>query len=95
MQAKTTEAATAAAPEANATLQLESDAEAGADAGTKAAAKAKTKVSGTTKRRSNLHLEHVPSDEMDLLISTINKADLGWKASTCKLQKHHQDYGKG
>ena len=32
---------------------------------------------------------------MDLLISTINSADLGWKASTCKLQKHHADYGKG
>lgn len=32
---------------------------------------------------------------MDLLISTINNADLGWKASTCKLQKHHTDYGKG
>lgn len=40
-------------------------------------------------------MEHVPSDEMDLLISTINSADLGWKASTCKLQKHHADYGKG
>lgn len=46
-------------------------------------------------KRSNLHLEHVPSDEMDLLISTINSADLGWKASTCKLQKSHKDYGKG
>jgi len=32
---------------------------------------------------------------MDLLISTINSADLGWKASTCKLQKHHANYGKG
>ena len=32
---------------------------------------------------------------MDLLISSINSADLGWKASTCKLQKHHKDYGKG
>jgi len=46
-------------------------------------------------KRSNLHLEHVPSDEMDLLISTVNQANLGWKASTCKLQKHHKDYGKG
>jgi len=36
-------------------------------------------------KRTNLHLEHVPSDEMDLLISTINAANLGWKASTCKL----------
>jgi hypothetical protein len=32
---------------------------------------------------------------MDLLISTVNQANLGWKASTCKLQKHHKDYGKG
>lgn len=46
-------------------------------------------------KRSNLHLEHVPSDEMDLLISTVNQANLGWKASTCKLQKSHKDYGKG
>jgi hypothetical protein len=37
----------------------------------------------------------VPSDEMDELISEINAADLGWKASTCKLQKSHVDYGKG
>jgi len=35
--------------------------------------------------RSNLHLEHKPSDEMDLLISTINNMDLGWKADICKL----------
>ena len=26
-------------------------------------------------KRTNLHLEHVPSDEMDLLISTINAAN--------------------
>ena len=32
---------------------------------------------------------------MDLLISAINAADLGWKANTCKLQKTHIDYGKG
>lgn len=32
---------------------------------------------------------------MDLLISTVNQANLGWKASTCKLQKSHKDYGKG
>jgi hypothetical protein len=44
-------------------------------------------------RRSNAHLEHKPSDHMDLLISTINGADLGWKADTCKLQKHHHEYG--
>ena len=46
-------------------------------------------------KRSNLHLEHKPSDEMDLLISTLNDADLGWKADTCKLQKHHAKYGEG
>lgn len=45
--------------------------------------------------RTNLHLEHKPSDEMDLLISTLNDADLGWKADTCKLQKHHARYGEG
>jgi len=30
---------------------------------------------------------------MDLLIETINESDLGWKADTCKLQKHHAKYG--
>lgn len=41
-----------------------------------------------------MHLEHKPSDEMDLLIEAINEADLGWKADTCKYQKHHAKYGK-
>ena len=41
-----------------------------------------------------MHLDHVPNDEMDLLISAVNQANLGWKASTCKLQKSHKDYGK-
>lgn len=36
-------------------------------------------------KRSNPHHDHVPSDEMDLLIQTINTIDLGWKADTCKL----------
>ena len=40
-----------------------------------------------------MHLEHEPSDEMDLLISAINEADLGWKADVCKYQKHHDLYG--
>jgi hypothetical protein len=44
-------------------------------------------------KRSNPHHDHVPSDEMDLLISTINEVDLGWKADVCKLQKHHESYG--
>lgn len=30
---------------------------------------------------------------MDLLIETINGMDIGWKADTCKLQKHHASYG--
>ena len=42
----------------------------------------------------NLHLEHKPSDEMDLLISAVNAADLGWKADVCKYQKTHPNYGK-
>jgi hypothetical protein len=36
----------------------------------------------------------VPSDENDLIISSINALDLGWKADTCKLQKHHAQYGE-
>ena len=43
-------------------------------------------------KRKNLNLAHVPSDENDLLISTINSSDFGWKADTCKLQSHHPDY---
>lgn len=42
--------------------------------------------------RINHHLGHKPSDKMDLLISWINGAGLGWKADACKLQEHHQDY---
>ena len=43
-------------------------------------------------RRSNPHHDHRPSDEMDLLIETINSNNLGWKADPCKLQKHHHMY---
>lgn len=43
--------------------------------------------------RFNAHHEHVPSDETDLLIEAINNMDIGWKADTCKLQKHHASYG--
>lgn len=43
-------------------------------------------------KRSNPHHDHVPSDEMDLLIQTINENDFGWKADTCKLQKSHKMY---
>jgi len=35
----------------------------------------------------------VPSDENDIAISFINNQNLGWKADTCKLQKHHAEYG--
>lgn len=43
--------------------------------------------------RFNAHHEHVPTDETDLLIEAINNMDIGWKADTCKLQKHHANYG--
>jgi len=46
-------------------------------------------------KRSNPHHDHVPSDEMDVLIEAINSADLGWKADTCKLQKNHHMYSCG
>jgi len=46
------------------------------------------------RKRVNMHLEHKPSDEMDLMISAINEMDLGWKADTCKYQKHHEKYGE-
>ena len=45
------------------------------------------------KKRQNLHLEHKPSDQMDLMITAVNTADLGWKADVCKYQKHHELYG--
>jgi len=47
-----------------------------------------------SRRRFNAHLKHVPSDESDLLIETINGMDIGWKADTCKLQKHHSQYSE-
>ena len=30
---------------------------------------------------------------MDLLISAVNEANLGWTADVCKYQKHHALYG--
>lgn len=57
---------------------------------------AKSKVfqrTRSTSKRFNAHFEHVPSDENDLAISFINNQNLGWKADTCKLQKHHAEYG--
>jgi len=47
----------------------------------------------TSHKRYNAHHAHVASDENDLLISTINDMDLGWKADVCKLQKNHANYG--
>lgn len=47
----------------------------------------------TSHKRYNAHHAHVASDENDLMIQTINDMDLGWKADTCKLQKHHPSYG--
>ena len=43
-------------------------------------------------KRHNPHHDHVPSDEIDLLIETINSNDLGWTADVCKLQKSHRMY---
>lgn len=52
-------------------------------------------IKGTrAKKRSNMHLEHRPSDEMDLLIDAVNEANLGWKADTCKYTKTHAKYGE-
>ena len=44
-------------------------------------------------KRRNLHLDHKPSDETDLLIQAVNEADLGWTADVCKFQKTHANYG--
>jgi hypothetical protein len=43
--------------------------------------------------RFNAHAEHKATDDTDKAISFINNQDLGWKADTCKLQKHHAEYG--
>ena len=45
--------------------------------------------------RTNFHHDHEPSDEMDLYITTLNDANVGFKLDTCKLQKHHERYGEG
>lgn len=63
--------------------------------GASVSAKARTKMKvhkRASGRRSNPHHDHVPSDEMDLLIETINNGDFGWKADICMLQTHHQMY---
>jgi hypothetical protein len=43
--------------------------------------------------RFNAHAAHNANDETDKAISFINSQDLGWKADTCKFQKHHPEYG--
>jgi hypothetical protein len=43
------------------------------------------KTKSTSTKRKNLHLEHKPSDETDLLIMTVNEGDFGFKVDTCKL----------
>ena len=45
-------------------------------------------------KRYNAHHAHVPSDVNDILIEAINQLDIGWKADTCKYQKHHSLYGE-
>lgn len=47
----------------------------------------------TSHKRFNAHHAHIPSDANDMLIQLINELDLGWKADTCKYQKHHEKYG--
>ena len=43
--------------------------------------------------RSYNYLEnHVPTDDTDLLIETINSMDLGWKANKCLLQKSNAQH---
>jgi hypothetical protein len=43
--------------------------------------------------RFNAHAAHAANDETDKAISFINSQNLGWKADTCKFQKHHPEYG--
>jgi hypothetical protein len=44
-------------------------------------------------KRYNAHHTHVANDDNDKLIEMINELNLGWKADTCKYQKHHEKYG--
>ena len=55
--------------------------------------RARTTEKSNTEVLAELFADDEPSDEMDLLISEINKSDLGWKADTCKYQKTHPLYG--
>ena len=51
----------------------------------KASKKTARKSKTTAQKRNNLHKEHKPSDESDLLITTVNDGDFGFKGDTCKL----------
>lgn len=46
---------------------------------------AKKPAKKTSSKRKNLHLAHKPSDETDLLITTVNDGDFGFKVDSCKL----------
>jgi hypothetical protein len=45
--------------------------------------------------RQKLGFDDKPSDTMDLLITTMNDHDLGFKMDTCMLQKNHPRFGEG
>lgn len=65
----------------------------GSTVGAGAGARTKMKVhKRADSKRGNPHHFHVPNDEMDLLIETVNSGDFGWKADVCMLQKHHHMY---
>lgn len=58
----------------------------GATTGAKTTARTRMKVhKRASGKRGNPHYDHVPSDEMDLLIESINTGDYGWKADVCML----------
>ena len=45
-------------------------------------------------KRPSLFHTHVPSEDNDLLIETINNSNLTWKANECMLTKSHAKYNK-
>lgn len=73
-------------PAEEAFVQLGATTGAGSQATSKATARTRMKVhKRASGKRGNPHYDHVPSDEMDLLIETINSGDFGWKADVCML----------
>jgi len=95
-QTATPEAAPAnSVPRSNTSPAEESFVQLGAttNLGSRATARTQMKVhKRASGKRSNPHYNHVPNDEMDLLIETVNSGDFGWKADVCMLQKHHHMY---